>query len=420
GDEGAIEVQEGWEQRNVGLDERVPFTWVDLAALPATEQGETIEALTARLQASLDLSHGPLLRVAYFDLGPEHPARLFIVIHHLAVDGVSWRILLEDLQTLYQQLSRGEPARLPPKTTSFRHWARRLVEYAQTDEVRQELAYWLEVPSDGAARLPVDRPGGANTEASARSVTVALSPEETQALLQEVPAAYRTEINDALLTALAQAVARWTGSPTLLVALEGHGREDLFDDVDLSRTVGWFTTLYPVRLDLTGIYDPGEALKAVKEQLRRVPRRGIGYGLLRYLSQDRETVERLRALPTPEISFNYLGQLDQAVPEGSPFGPAPESGGPAHSPRGKRSHLLEINGVIAGGRLQLEWTYSENLHHRSTIERLAQDFIEALRAIIAHCQSPDAVGYTPSDFAEFEWDQEDLDDIMAAISEAMG
>ncbi len=409
-----------WEQVNAGLDDQTPFTWVDLSALPTAEQGETIEALTARLQASLDLTHGPLLRVAYFDLGPDRPARLFIVIHHLAVDGVSWRILLEDLQTLYRQLSRGEPAQLPPKTTSFQHWARRLVEYAQSDEVRQELAYWLEVPSDGAARLPVDYPDGDNTEASARSVTVALSPEETQALLQEVPAAYRTEINDALLAALAQAVAKWTGSSALLVALEGHGREDLFDDVDLSRTVGWFTTLYPVRLDLTGIYDPGEALKAVKEQLRRVPRRGIGYGLLRYLCEDEEVRQQIRALPQPEISFNYLGQLDQAVPEGSPFGPAPESGGPAHSPRGKRSHRLEINGVIAGGRLQLEWTYSETLHRRSTIERLAQDFLEALRAIIAHCQSPDAVGYTPSDFAEFEWDQEDLDDIMAAISEAMG
>jgi len=223
-----------------------------------------------------------------------------------------------------------------------------------------------------------------------------------------------------LLTALVQAVARWTGSRSVLVDLEGHGREDLFDDVDVSRTVGWFTALFPVRLDLEDAYGPGEALKTIKEQLRHIPHRGIGYGLLRYLSEDKEITRQLEALPQAEVSFNYLGQLDQAVPEGSPFGPARESSGPAHSLRGRRSHLLEVNGGIAGGKLQLEWTYSENLHRRATIEGLAQSFMEALRTLIAHCQSPEAGGYTPSDFAEFEWGQEDLDDIVAEISKAMG
>ncbi|RMF35671.1 MAG: non-ribosomal peptide synthetase, partial [Chloroflexi bacterium] len=215
--------------------------------------------------------------------------------------------------------------------------------------------------------------------------------------------------------ALAQAVAKWTGSPTLLVALEGHGREELFDDVDLSRTVGWFTTTFPVRLDLTDARGPGEALKTVKEQLRQVPRRGIGYGLLRYLCQDEEVRRQVRALPSPEISFNYLGQLDQVLPEATPFAPARESRGPDRSAGGERSHLLEINGGIAGGQLRLEWTYSENLHHRSTIERLAQDFAEALRAIIAHCRSPEAGGVTPSDFPLAGLDQRKLDKLLARM-----
>jgi len=218
-----------------------------------------------------------------------------------------------------------------------------------------------------------------------------------------------------LLTALVQAVARWTGSRSVLVDLEGHGREDLFDDVDVSRTVGWFTTAFPVSLDLGDADGPGEALKMVKEQLRRVPQRGIGYGLLCYLCEDEEVAKQLQALPQPEISFNYMGQLDRALPEGSPFGPACESRGADRSLRGKRSHLLEINGSIAGGRLRLEWTYSENLHRRATIERLVQDFAEALRAIIAHCQSPEAGGVTPSDFPLAGLDQKKLDKVLAKL-----
>jgi len=420
-----------WRQGNAGMDGEVPFICVDLSALPSAEQGPAIEVAAAEAQTSLNLTTGPLLRVVYFDLGAGQPGRLLIVIHHLAVDGVSWRILLEDLQMAYHQLSRGEAVQLPPKTTSFQQWARRLVEYAQTEAVRRELDYWLGILAPDRsrtrleqgslsaehriARLPVDYPGGENTEASARTVAVSLSAEETQALLQEVPAAYRTEINDVLLTALAQAMARWTGSRALLVELEGHGREPIFDDVDLTRTVGWFTVAFPVVLDLKNADGPGEALKAVKEQLRRVPHRGIGYGLLRYLCQDEEVTKRLQALPQPEIGFNYMGQLDQALPGGSPFGPARESRGPDRSPQGRRNHLLDISGSIAGGQLRLEWIYSENLYRRATVEQMAQDFLEALRAIIAHCRSPEAGDVTPSDFPLAGLDQKKLKKVLAKL-----
>ena len=420
-----------WRQVNVGMDGEVPFICVDLSALPSAEQGPAIEVAAAEAQTSLNLTTGPLLRVVYFDLGAGQPGRLLIVIHHLAVDGVSWRILLEDLQMAYHQLSRGEAVQLPPKTTSFQQWARRLVEYAQTEAVRRELDYWLGILAPDRsrtrleqgslsaehriARLPVDYPGGENTEASARTVAVSLSAEETQALLQEVPAAYRTEINDVLLTALAQAMARWTGSRALLVELEGHGREPIFDDVDLTRTVGWFTVAFPVVLDLKNADGPGEALKAVKEQLRRVPHRGLGYGLLRYLCQDEEVTKQLQALPQPEIGFNYMGQLDQALPGGSPFGPARESRGPDRSPQGRRNHLLDISGSIAGGQLRLEWIYSENLYRRATVEQMAQDFLEALRAIIAHCRSPEAGDVTPSDFPLAGLDQKKLKKVLAKL-----
>jgi amino acid adenylation domain-containing protein/non-ribosomal peptide synthase protein (TIGR01720 family) len=412
-----VQEDSGWRQFNAGLEGETPFAHFDLSSLSEAEQKTAIEAAAAALQASLNLAEGPLLRIAFFDRGEEKTARLLIAIHHLAVDGVSWRILLEDLQTGYQQLSSGGEMRLPPKTTSFKHWAERLQKYAQSDALQKEAAYWLVESGKRVPRLPVDFPGAINTVDSSDTVKVSLSPEETQSLLHQVPAAYHTQINEVLLTALAQAFARWTGSRSLLIEMEGHGREEIIEDVDLWRTVGWFTTHYPVLLDLGTATDPGAALKLIKERLRAVPNRGIGYGLLRYLSGVQEIVERLRALPQPEVSFNYLGQLDQALPETSPFGPASESIGPLQSPRGDRSYLLYINGSVIGGQLHLTSIYSRNLYRRSTIVELTGNIAEELRSIITHCQSADAGGFTPSDFTLAGLDEQKLSRISSLLNE---
>ncbi|MEH2411054.1 amino acid adenylation domain-containing protein [Nostoc sp.] len=398
----------------------VPLTHLDLSALPKEEQGAAMEAIAAKLQASLNLSVGLLFQVALFDLGGEKPCRLLWIIHHLAVDGVSWRILIEDFQTAYHQLSEGKVIQLPPKTTSFKQWSNRLQEYARSSALRSELDYWLTTLDQPVEPIPVDYLGGNNREATACKVSVSLSVEETQALLQKVPAAYQTQINDVLLTALVQAFAQWTGKSSLLVDLEGHGREELFENVDVSRTVGWFTSIFSVHLSLENTFQPGKSLMAIKEQLRAIPNRGISYGLLYYLSRDQEITEQLSLLPKAEVIFNYLGQFDQVLPESSLFSLAQESIGPSHSLRSKRTHLLQINGGISQGRLQMSWTYSEKLHRQTTVEVLAQGFIEALRSLITHCQSPDAGGFTPSDFAKFEqsqWSQADLDAITGAIGD---
>ncbi len=406
----------GWQQVNANSDEAIPFTMVDLSALSDTKQRAAIEAAATELQTSLNLSKGPLVRVCLFDLGTDKPGRLLIVIHHLVVDGVSWRIMLEDLQTVYQQLSVGEVVHLPSKTTSFKHWAERVTEYARSGTLQQELDYWLSESRTRISTLPIDYLEGDNTEASASTVLVSLSPEETQALLQEVPPVYNTQINDVLLTALVQVFGEWTGVRSLLLDLEGHGREEIFDDVDLSRTVGWFTTVFPILLDLGEKSHLGEALKSVKEQLRRIPNRGIGYGLLRYLSDDKEIAAKLRELPQAEVIFNYLGQLDQVWSESSLFLPAKESIGPAHSLKGSRRYLLEVNGFVIRSQLKLLWTYSKNVYKRATVKRLAQDFLQALRSLIAHCQSPEAGGYTPSDFQKAKVNQKDLDQLLAQIN----
>jgi len=310
--------------------------------------------------------------------------------------------LLEDLLMAYRQLGRGEVIQLLPKTTSFKKWSERLIQYAQSEALRQELDYWLAESRTRTCCLPVDHPGGANTVASADSVRVSLSAEETRALLQDVPKAYHTQVNDILLTALAQAFAAWAGASFLLVDLEGHGREELFEDVDLSRTVGWFTIHFPVLLDLGKTSDPEEALEFIKEQLRLIPNRGIGYGLLRYINEDAPFAEKLRSLPQAEVRFNYLGQFDQLLPEPAMFALVREFSGPIPGERGSRSHLLEVNGGVVGAQLHIAWTYSKNVHRRSTIENVAQGFLAALRSLIIHGKSPGAGAYTPSKFPKNE------------------
>ena len=410
--------ESGWQQEIANPDEVAPFTCIDLSSLPPEEREAAFQTAATQLQTSLNFSEGPLLRAALFDLGKHQPNRLLFAIHHLAVDGVSWRILIEDFQTAYGQISRDETVALPPKTTSFKQWAERLHEWARSPELQGEFDYWFALSHQPTSRLPIDFPTAANLVASEKTVSVALSVEETKLLLQEVPAAYRTQINDVLLTALAQAFERWTGNNSLLLDLEGHGREDIFEGVDLSRTIGWFTAVFPVLLNSDKHSDLGAAIKSVKEQLRAMPNRGIGWGILRYLNP--EIAHQLHKLPRAEVSFNYFGQFDQVLPQSSLLMLSSEPSGPIRSPRGNRRYLLEINGFIASSKLQLDWTYSENIHRRESIENLATGFIESLRSLIQYCQSPDAGGCTPSDFAEFKWSQwgqDDLDNITAILGE---
>jgi non-ribosomal peptide synthase protein (TIGR01720 family) len=408
-------VDDGWEQLNTGLKGDAPIAWVDLSTLPHSLLQETLEREAAAWQRRFDLTEGSLFRVVYFDLGPAHAGRLLVIAHHLVVDGVSWRILLEDLQDAYGKLVSGREPAPATKTTSFKEWAQRLRHYAQSDELRRELPYWIAAAGRKTESIPLDRADGRNTETEAARLIVELSTERTRALLQEVPAAYGTEINDVLLAALAQALGTWTGRRAVRVDLEGHGREDLFEDVDLSRTVGWFTTLFPVRLELTGRGGVGEDLKAVKEQLRRVPRRGIGYGLLRYLCEDQRVRRTMQELPAAAVAFNYLGQFDQVLDADMFYGEAPELRGSERSPAGGRSHLLEINAGVLDRRLRIEWTYSREVHDRGTVQRVADRFADALGCLIDHCLSPEAGGYTPSDFQDAELNSMELDALLTEV-----
>ena len=406
-----------WKMFYSGASERPPLECVDISKLSQSEQRATIESISAKQQASLNVQHGPVWRAVYFHLSDGRPGRLLFVVHHLAVDGISWRPLLEDLETAYHQLESKQKVALPAKTASYKTWAERLQTLAESASLKQELPYWTAVTEPGAVTEALKpfamdaTASAANVEGNARKVTVALDEEATRALLQTVPAVYNTQINDVLLTALARAWTKWTGNGTLYTNLEGHGRENLFEDVDISRTVGWFTSIFPVRLELNDSrenWQPGEALKSVKEQLRRIPQRGVGYGILRYLSGD----NALKSRPDPAMVFNYLGQFDSGVAGSKLLRFASESSGPWHSPRQKRRHVLEINSLAMNDRMEFEFTYSPGLHGEKKIQQLVDAFLNALKELIAHCQLPDVGGRTPSDFPLARLDQASLDRLL--------
>jgi amino acid adenylation domain-containing protein/non-ribosomal peptide synthase protein (TIGR01720 family) len=388
----------------------------DLSGIDPAARAATMETIAGQVHAGFDLACGPLLAAVLFTAAGHRP-QLLLAAHHLVIDGVSWRILLEDLQACYAQAAAGQPPALRAKTTSFRDWATALQARARDGGFDDQLPHWAATAATPAPPLPhdSDQPGapaavlpldgdGPGTTATAREVTAALTAAETRALLHDVPAAYRTHINDVLLAALGRTLARWAGSDQVLIDCEGHGREqDQLPGTDLSRTIGWFTTIYPLALHLPPA-GWGPTLKSVKEQLRAIPGHGLGYGALRHL-----TTAGPGLACQPPVAFNYLGQLDQALPSGGLIHAITHPLDAAASPATPRPHQLEVTGRIQDKRLQLTFTYTPALHHHATITRLAGQMTEALREITAHCARPEAGGATPSDFPLAHLDQPTLD-----------
>ncbi|HXM49298.1 MAG TPA: amino acid adenylation domain-containing protein, partial [Pyrinomonadaceae bacterium] len=404
--------ERGWEQFHAPADEEVPVAIVDLSLVSEERRRSTIEAAAGASQRSLNLYCGPLLRVVYFHLGCEQPARLLLVVHHLVIDGVSWRILLQDLEQIIGQVESGVDGYLPAKTTSFKQWAISL-EHAVQD-VRDHEEYWQGEQWRRAGQLSAGHDPSVNTVATEQSVHVSLSDEETQRLLQEVPHAYNTQINDVLLTALAKTLCRWSGSSSIILTIEGHGREDRLESVDTTRTIGWFTNIYPVLLQVNQELGAGELLKQIKEQLRLAAQSGWWYDALRYCGPEQQIRDQLQSLPPSVASFNYLGQMDQVLGNEGRFEIAAESCGATQDDSERRAYPLEIGGAVIGGRLQMTWRHSTALHSRASIEEMAASFMDELRRLIEHCTNSEARGFTPSDFPLAHLNQAELDRVIEA------
>ncbi|MFD1147578.1 amino acid adenylation domain-containing protein [Saccharothrix hoggarensis] len=386
-----------------------------------------------------DPATGRMVQVVWFDAGPSAPGRVLVVAHHLVVDGVSWRIITDDLAAAWDAVRAGRAPELPEVGTSFRRWAEHLVAQAHTAERAAEVGMWAEL-QDEYDPLLGDRPLDPTTDTmgTVRFVTDTLPADLTAPLLTTLPGAYQAGVNDVLLTALALAVTRWRAArdededddtTAVMVDLEGHGREEasVGAPVDLSRTVGWFTSRYPVRLD-PGPVDAielahggpavGAALKRVKEQLRLLPDNGIGYGLLRFLNHG--TRERLADLLDPQISFNYLGRY-RASERPKAWGAVNDEGmvagadvsGSRPDPATPLTHTLSVNAITEdhadGPRLVVIWSWPQTLLAETHVRELMACFADAVRGLVAHGERDDIGGLTPSDAALVAVTQDQLD-----------
>ncbi|WP_010494699.1 non-ribosomal peptide synthetase [Paenibacillus elgii] len=365
----------------------------------ADNVAQAIEAKANEIQSGIELDTGPLMKLGLFRCADgDH---LLIVIHHLVVDGVSWRILLEDLASGYEQAVSGQTVRLPDKTDAFRTWAEKLTGYANGPAMEAERTYWQQLEQLECKPLPRDFARAGQEQANGlmrdnETVTVQWTREETELLLKRAHRAYNTDINDLLLTALGMAVYRWTGVERVWISLEGHGRESILPDIDITRTVGWFTSEYPVALEMEadGASDTlAYRIKRVKDSMRQIPHKGIGYGILKYLS---ETSGDVRFAAKPDIRFNYLGQFDQDLTHHA-LQLSPYAYGSEISGQIARSCALYISGSIAGGELALAVGYSGKQYRRDTMERLAGLLHSSLQDILAHCAAKERPELTPSD-----------------------
>ncbi|WP_225000436.1 non-ribosomal peptide synthetase, partial [Cesiribacter sp. SM1] len=353
-------------------------------------------------QKSLSLEKGELMRAVLMQTpASEYQNRLLLVIHHLAVDGVSWRILLEDLEQAIEMLRQGREIELGEKGSSYRQWQEALQQYAETKAILQK-DYWQKVAKT-AFVLPAEKDSrNAALVAHQQSYITSLDTGLTKELLTEVNQAYHTSINDLLLAALARTLGDWSRQDEVVIGLEGHGREDISKALDISRTVGWFTNLYPVRLSAAKGLSASGLIQTVKEQLRQVPHKGMGYGALRYLHPDTELRNSLQAqkhetAESFQVIFNYLGQVDNALNASRWFAGAAESAGSLVSRANRLSSKFDINSSILNGQLQLEWRYAGNQYEEATIAALASNFMEVLRDLISHCKQKEVPQFTPSD-----------------------
>jgi amino acid adenylation domain-containing protein/non-ribosomal peptide synthase protein (TIGR01720 family) len=399
-----------WVQEIGNPNDSSSVVWMDLREVENPAAALTAHA--SALQSSFNLESGPLFKAVVYRL-PESD-RLFLVAHHLVVDAVSWRIILEDLKEVYRHAQAGRGIRLPNKTTSFKRWAERIQEWAQRG-VLDERPYWRRLESQAVSPLPDDFRVGEYRATGRSSCCLKLSSEETTSLLTRIHQAYNTEINDILLTALARALQQWHGMTRSVIFLEGHGRESLFDDLDISRTVGWFTSLYPVMIDLGSSPELGQQIRKVKETLRRIPRKGVGYGILRYISEP-DKREGLTFSSQPEVCFNYLGQFGKDF-NSDLFSRATEDIGASSDPRAASLCKIEVLGVIFESCLELVLNFSTAHFHEATIRQLLSNYKSELIQILRHAQEKDQTELSPSDIDYDGFDIEQLDNFMENLSQ---
>jgi amino acid adenylation domain-containing protein/non-ribosomal peptide synthase protein (TIGR01720 family) len=374
----------------------------DLKVFDVTCEIDYIKKITEesdQLQKSIDLANGPLVKLGLFKT--KDGDHLLIIIHHLVVDGVSWRILMEDLTIGYQCILQNEEIKLAPKTHSFQEWSNQLQQYSNSKEFLKEKQYWREIEERSTVvclpkRTLGERISGKHSEQITRqSLSIKLSQAETEKLLKQVNIAFNTEINDILLAALGMAVRKSVGREKILIQMEGHGREDIISGMNISRTIGWFTSIYPVVLDMTEWRDISHFIQQTKQTLRRIPNHGIGYGILEYLTAP-ENKQEIEFKVKPEIRLNYLGQFDQGIQSHSIVPSKLPVNLPITPELNKLRLPLEISGIVMDNQLELIFNFNPDEYSETTIVDLLNNFQSVLLDILQNCTGNELITETAS------------------------
>jgi non-ribosomal peptide synthase protein (TIGR01720 family) len=352
----------GWTQQLAAHSTQPVFLALEGTASVSAEE------VAAGLRDRFDLAEGPLIGAAV--IRRAEASELVVTINHLVVDAVSWHILVDDLGHAIDALRSGSPVPPVTATSTYADWLGALADRAASPWLAEQRGFWAAQAQQDAADLPVDSWGGRNTVESAADLTVTASTETTESLLRELPAVAGLRIHEVLLGGMALALLRRSGRNHLSVEMEGHGREVLDgEELDLSRTVGWFTSLYPLTIRLSPTARGLEAARTVREAMRAVPDGGAGYLLLRYPPGGHRPDPAVAAAPRPAVSFNYVGQLDAG--RTAPLSIVRDTVGPGLAADEERAHLLDVNAAVFGGRLHITWTFSRARHAASTVRELA-------------------------------------------------
>jgi len=399
-----------WQQ-SYTEDISPPLRIPDFSKYPPQTQSEALTAIVEAEHGSFQLEQSPLLRVLYATNLTEYGNVLILFGHHLVVDGVSWRILLADLNQAYQQAIAQQPISLPPKTSSYRQWTTSLQNLANSSEIIQDIPFWQNILSTPVATLPVDYPFNlnSNTVDSTDVISCQITPAETNLLLKQATTDFHASVPEIMLATLLKTLTEAYQSDAWLIDLEGHGREEIREKLDLSRTVGWFTSLYPILLKQPAVNaKPDLLLKEIKTQIRSIPHHGISFGILRYLRQEPTLINA----PKPAISFNYLGQTDSVGKSNGRFNISNVPLGTGLFAKQQRPHLLAINARIQNEHLQIDWSYSQHIHHQQTINQLAGIYQKNLRSYLTDSTSTNAAFYSASDFHLVGLSETELDAIL--------
>jgi non-ribosomal peptide synthase protein (TIGR01720 family) len=405
-----VKKDETWKAFILNSKSISPFDEISLESLEEKyAQNSEIQKTIETIQKNFKLSDGSLFKIIYFNCGEVQESRIYIIAHHLVIDFVSWNIIFQDIQFALEQIKDNKNITLNKKTDSIKKWGEYLNTLVNSEKTQNELEFWLSQKKD-LKQFPIDFEINTNVynESSIANYTSIIDKEGTTTLLFKGNELYNTKIEDLLITVLLKTICEWTNMEHLCLGLERQGRALDDESIDISNTVGWFTAYFPIALKNSNNDDIGEKIKSVKEQLNAIPNNGIGFGILRYLSNKSNNKTDLDI--NPKVLFNYLGQTSDSFDNSKIDFRFLQEG--TRSELSERTYQIEINTLVKNGKLNINWSYTKELYKETTFLKLVHAFENNLNELITYCNKKESGDYTPSDFPESGLNQEDLDNLM--------